>query len=148
MPCFGLDLDLAHVAAIGEGRLRRGVIPGLGKARLDPWRLLRRVEGGSRHLLDTETAIRSGHREDAVGKLDIRLGRLKEMRGDAPSLGDQLVGRLNEGRTADRERARAAGAAAEGDRRGVALQHANLVGRDTELLDGELGIGCLMALPR
>ncbi len=60
MPGLGLDLDLADMAAIGEGRLRWREMAALGKARLDPRRLLRRVEGGARHLLDAEPAVGAG----------------------------------------------------------------------------------------
>ena len=73
-------------------------------------------------VLDAEPAIGAGDRKDAVGEFDIGLGRFEEVRGDAFSLGDELVGGMGERRPADRQRARAAGAAAKGDHRGVALQ--------------------------
>src|SRR5438128_485190 len=76
MPGLGVDLDLADMAAIGEGRLRRGEMTALGKAGLDPRRLLPRrrprprlraqtADGGSgpagragvpQHLLPAEPA--------------------------------------------------------------------------------------------
>src|SRR5208337_1542596 len=95
-PGLRVDLDLADVAAIGEGRLRRGKMAALGKAGLDAGRLLRRVEGGARHLLDAEPAVGTADGEDAVGKFDIRLGRLEEVRGDLAAFGDQLVGGMDE----------------------------------------------------
>src|SRR5690242_21685474 len=69
------------------------------------------------------------------------------MRGDAASLGNQLVRRLREGGPADRDRARAAGAASERDRRGITLQYANFLGRYAEPLGGELRVSGLMPLP-
>ena len=57
MPGVGLDLDLADMTAIGEGRLRRREMAALVKAGLDPRRLPRRIEGGARHLLDAEPPI-------------------------------------------------------------------------------------------
>src|ERR1700739_505154 len=109
MPGVGLDLDFADMTAIGEGRLRRREVAALVKSGLDPWSLPPRIEGGARPLLDAELPIGAGDREHAVGEFDIHLGRLEEVRGDAAPLGDQLVGGLDEGGTADRNRTRAAG---------------------------------------
>src|ERR1700730_18205554 len=148
MPGIGLDLDLADMTAIGEGRLRGREMAALVKAGLDYRSLPRRIEGGARYLLDAEPPIGAADREHAVGELDIRLGRLEEVRGDAAPLGDQLVGGLDERRPADRDRARASGAPAKRDSRGVALQDPHLVRIDAETLGSELGIGGLMPLSR
>src|SRR5437764_457756 len=100
------------MTAIGEGGLRRGEMAALVEAGLDPGRVPRRIEGGARHLLYAEPAVGAGDREDAVGEFDIRFGRLEEVRGDPAALGNQLVGGLEKGRAANRDRPRAAGAAA------------------------------------
>ena len=52
MPGLGVDLDLADMATIGKGRLRRREVTALGKAGFEPRRQLRRVEGGARHRLE------------------------------------------------------------------------------------------------
>src|SRR5215469_15378642 len=123
MPGFGLDFELANMTTIRESRLWRREMAALGKTGLDTRRLTRRVEGGARHLFNADAPISTGDGEYAVGKFDIGLGGLEQMRGDAPAFGDQLVGGVRERGAADRQRARAAGAAAERDRRSVALQH-------------------------
>src|SRR5207248_10376461 len=69
MPGVGFDLDLAHMTAIRECRLRRREMAGLVKAGLDPRSLARRIEGGARHLLDAEPPIGAADREHAVGEL-------------------------------------------------------------------------------
>src|SRR4029077_13532571 len=84
MPGLGLDLDLADMTAIGKGRLRRRVMAGFGKAWLDTGSLLRRIEGGARHLLDTEPAVGAADGKDAVGESDIGLGCFEQVCGDAP----------------------------------------------------------------
>ena len=71
---------------------------------------------------------------------------LQQMGGDLLALGDDLVGRLDDGRAADRERARAVGAHAERHRAGVAVDDLDLLDRHAELVGDDLGEGRLVAL--
>jgi len=103
LPGVRVDFDFADMAAIGEGRRRRDEMPGLGKAGVDPWRQLRRVKSGARHLLDRDPAVGAAYRETAVIKGDIGFRRFKQMRRDLAALGDQFVGRFHRRGTADRQ---------------------------------------------
>ena len=120
----------------------------LGKAGFQPLRQLRRVERGLGHILDRHLAVGAGDREISVLETDIGLGRFEQMRGDLLALGDQLVAGFGDRGAADRQRARAAGAAAETDRRGVALHHPDLVEWQAEPFGGELCISRLVPLAR
>src|SRR5207248_8870290 len=66
MSGIGVDLDLADMATIRKGRLRRREVAALGKAGLELRRQLPRVEGGARHRLDSDGPVRAGDRENAV----------------------------------------------------------------------------------
>src|SRR3546814_1498169 len=68
------------------------------------------------------------------------------MGGDLPALGDDLLGRLVDGRPADGERARSVGAHAERRLLRVAMDHLDLVRRDAELGRDQLGEGGLVPL--
>ena len=114
------------MAAVGEGRGGRREVPALGKTRFEAGRQPRRVEGGARHFLDAKAAVGAGDREQAVLEDDVGLRRFQQMGGDLAALLNQLLGGVRRGGAADRERARTAGAAAEGDHRAVALQYAHL----------------------
>src|SRR6185503_7772256 len=67
--------------------------------------------------------------------------------GDALALGDDLVRREPERGAADHRRARAGAAGAEGDRVGVAVDDAQVFGREAEPRMRDLPVHGLVALP-
>ena len=75
-------------------------------------------------LEDADAAIGAGDDEAAVGELDVDHRRFHHVRGDLLALLDQLVAGLEEGLAADQRRLRAAGAAADLELVGIALQQA------------------------
>ena len=77
-------------------------------------------------------AVGAGDREDTVGEIDIGLGRFEQVRGDRLRLLDDPVGCHQHRRAAQRRRARAAGALAERDLVGVALDVGDLVRMEAE----------------
>ncbi len=81
-----------------------------------------------------------------VGELDVGLGRFQQVGGDLLRLGDDLVGRHPQGRAADHGRARAAGADAERDPVGVAVDILDVAGVEAELFGQDLLEGRLVAL--
>jgi hypothetical protein len=117
------------MAAVREGWRRRQEVAALGEAGLRPLRQLRRVERGLGDRLDRHLAVGAGDREITVLEGNVGFGRFEQVGGDLLALRDQFVGGLGDRDTADRQRARAAGAAAEADRHGVALHHPDLVER-------------------
>jgi hypothetical protein len=71
---------------------------------------------------------------------------LQQVGRDLLALVDDLVAGLGEGRAADRQRARAVGAHAEGDLAGVAVHDLDVLEGHAEGLGDELGEGGLVAL--
>ena len=144
----GIHLDLAHVRAGREGEVGRVVERVLIEAGLEPVeRIVVRHVSGERDLGEGLLAIRAGDAELAVRKLHVGIARLEQVRGDLLALGDDLVGRLDDGGAAHGERARAVGAHAEEDLTGVAVLDVDVLHRDTELVRDDLGEGGFVSLP-
>ena len=91
-------------------------------------------------------AVGAGHGEAAVLEHDVGFRRLQQVGRDLLRLVDHLVHRLDDGRAADRERARAVGAHAERDLGGVAVDDLDVLDRDAEAVGDELGERRLVAL--
>ena len=120
----GIDLHLGDVATIGVGlchlrRLARVERLDEGSPCLELDRALGRGE-------EREAAVGAGDAESAPGILDVALGGLQDEGRDPPSLGDDLEGRLVDGSTRDRRRARGDGAHADEPECRVALCQADL----------------------
>jgi hypothetical protein len=142
-----VHLHLGHMAAIREGvsldlrRLQRVEQRGrLARGHALP---LRR-----RELEDADAAVRAGHREAAAlgRELDVGHRGLEVLGGCLLALLDHARGGHQDRLALGVEAARAARAAALGQRLGIALADADLLHRDAELVGGEHGIGGLVAL--
>ena len=143
---FGVDLDLAHMAAVGE-------VLGLGRkalkrrqAGLETGRKLRRRVGRAHHVIQRHRLVGAGDGEGAVGILDIAFGRLQHVAGDGFALVDDLVRCRRHRAAAHGRRARAAGAAAHPQYVGVALDHADVVGIDAQPFADDLLVDGLVPL--
>ena len=142
----GVDLDLADMAAIGKV-----LHPGdIARARFEPGfdvgRQFRRKVGGPRHLDELHRPVGSRHAEGAVDEFEIGLRGLQQMGGDRFRLFDDLLGRAQHGGAAERRRARAAGAAADGQRVGIAFRDPQRRRVDAERLADNLLVDRLMPL--
>src|SRR6266850_2414935 len=99
-----VDLDLADIAARGEGEVRRVVERVLVEAGLEPVeRIVVRHVGRERHFAEGLLPVGARHLEHAVVVLDVGLRRLEQMRGDLPALGDDLVERFHYRGPTDRD---------------------------------------------
>ncbi len=132
--------------AVRKGLLRRREGGGFEQAGLQALRQAGEGEGRAGDFLHGQAAIGARDREAAVREADVGLGRLEQVRGDAPALGDHLVGGEPERRAADHRGARAGAALAEGDRVGVAVDHAQVLGREAEPLVRDLPVHGLVSL--
>src|SRR5581483_12070641 len=138
---IAIQLDFADMHAIREGEIRRIVERVLVEARLElaEWVVVRHV-GRTRYGIETHAPVGASHAERAVAKLEIALGRLQQMSSDALALRDYLgPGRLQR-RAADRDRARAERAGADGHGSGIAFDHADALERHAELASDDLRI--------
>ena len=143
---FRLDLDLADVAAIGEIVDTEIKYRGGDEARLHPFRQLGRNGRGLGDLVDGDGLVGLRAREDAVGELGVVERNLQQVRGERVGLDQDLFGRQQEGRAADRGRARAAGAFAEKNLVGIALQICHLARIEAETVADDLLERGLVAL--
>ena len=82
----------------------------------------------------------------AVLELDVGFRGFEQVGRNLLALGDDLVHRLDDRGAADRQRARAVSAHAEGDLVGVAVHDLDLLDRHAEPVGDELGKGRLVAL--
>ena len=126
-----VDDQLAELIVDREGAGAYRVEPG-DETRLDTRRLTCRIERGARDLLDADAAIGAGDRKHAIGEFDVGLGRLEQMRGDAPALVDDLDNGAGERGSADRDRARPERAGAVRHLVGVAFDHLHARRRHAE----------------
>ena len=142
-----VDLDLADVGAGGEGEVGRVVERVLVQARLElVVRVVVRHVGGERHLAERLLLVGARHLVGAAVVLDVALRRLHQVRGDLLALGDDLVQRLHDRGAADGDRARAVGAHAEQDLRGVAVHDVDVLDRQAEAVGDHLRERGLVAL--
>ena len=156
-PGRALDLHLAHMAAVGEGhgaghvvdmaveaeRLHPRPERGVGRPRPQRW-----IQGGARDLGESDPAVCAGDAVVPVLEGDILRARLQQGGGDRAALLHSLLRRAADGVAADRERARAAGAAAVGDERAVPLPHAHVAEGNTQRAGDDLRERGLVPLPR
>ena len=147
-PGRALDLDLAHVAAVGISHGAGHVVD----MAVEPERLgirpERRIEGSARDLGEARRPVGAGDAVASVREGDILRPRLQQGGGDRAALLHGVLRRAADGVAADRERARAAGAAAVGNQRAVPLPHAYIVQRDAERAGDDLRERGLVPLPR
>ena len=73
---LGVDLRLAHVAAVGPGVGRGDERPRLVQPGLETLRQLAGLERGAGDVRERDRAVGPGHPELAVGEHDVLLGRL------------------------------------------------------------------------
>jgi hypothetical protein len=145
---LGVHLDDADVRPRREREVRR--IP-------DRCRLERRLEtfgqrvrrpGGERELRDRLRLLRCAlDAERTVAPFEIRVRDLELVRRDQPRLRQDLLRRVPERNAADRQRAAAVRVHPERRDRGVAVQHVDVVERNTELVGGDLRPRRDVALP-
>ncbi len=148
VPRFGIDLDFADVAAGGEGEVGRIVERAVSFSPGSmPGRQVVGGIGGKRHLEPRYRLVGAGDLELAVLDDDVALIRLHQVGGDLLRLGLDLVERLDDGRHADRPRARAVGAHAHLHLVGVAVDDVDAVDRHAEAVGDQLGEGGFMPLP-
>ena len=136
---FGVDLDFADMAAGRIGKVGRIVERGFIEPGLQ---FIERVivghVSGQRDLRERHLFVGTGDRELAVLEFDVGVRGFHEVRCDFLALGDDLVERLHYGRTADRDRARAVSAHAEGYAPGVAVHDVDVADRDTKTVRNHL----------
>ena len=141
----GIDLELADMAAVGEGVGRRRA----GELVVQPGLLARRhVLGILRRLGDVEqahAAVGADDLEGAVAILDVGRRGLHRARRHKLALGDDLVGHADGRGARHRDHAAAAGHAFGHDV-GIALHEVDLVGIDAEPRRGDLADRRLLAL--
>src|SRR5262249_49757585 len=140
------DLDLAHVAAVGKILDRRIVDRGGDEPGLHAFRQPRRVGGVLGYLLDGGGAIRPRRREHAVGEFHVLDRDAEPVRGDARRLVENLPARAVERGARKRRRTRAAGALAEEQLVGIALQILHLGRIEAEAVAHDLFEYGLVAL--
>src|SRR5262249_28993199 len=145
---IGIELHLAHMAAVGEG----------GSA----WSLadMAHVERGGRpfrqrdaraqllsELHDPDRAVGACNNEASLPELDIAHRGFEYVRGNLLALLDCLGGGLHNGGTAMHDRFRAAGAATSQEFIAIALKKADAVEWNAELFAQHLREGGCMTLP-
>ena len=136
---FLIDLQLADMAAIGEVLHRRGVGRGRDEARhrYPLGRLVGSIASFATSLM-VERAVGLGAGEHAVGKIDLVGIELEEMRGNVLRLAGDPFGRDIDRRAADGGGARAAGAFADKDLIGIALDIVHLLRVEAEAVAHDL----------
>ncbi len=131
---IGIDLDLGDMAAVGEGG--GGALAHM--AHVERGRHAFRQVDPAADLLgqvhDADGAIGAGDDEAAVLELDVGGGRFQHVRRDLAALLDHLGGGLHDRGAARHDGFGAAAAAAQEETVAVALQQADLLERNAELL--------------
>ena len=137
----------ADVGASREGEVGRVVKGGFVQARLQlVQRVVVRHIGRQRHLAESDFLVGALDGELAIGKFDVGVTGLHQMRGNFLGLGFDFVQRLHDGRTADRDGARAVGAHTERHAASIAMHHVNVLDGDAQARRHDLGKRRLMAL--
>ena len=142
-----VDLHFADVRARRVGEVRRIVERFLREPRFEvlQGKVLRHV-GRERHLGEGDGLVGVDDGEGAVRELHLVLVRLQHVRGDLLALGDDLVGRLDDGRATHRQRSRAVGAQRVVGTPGVAVQNRDVLERHAELVGDDLSESRLVTL--
>ena len=129
---LGVDFEFADMHAVREILVAGGIGGARDETGLHALGQAFRVPRLGGDAAQRNGPVGAGDREDAVGEVDIGLGGFEQMRGDRFRLLDDAVGRHQHGRAAQRRRARAAGALAERDLVGIALDVGDLIGVEAE----------------
>ena len=134
-PGLALDVDDGHVHPAREGWPRRQeIVRGL-EAGAHAFRQRRAGRARERELAEREPAVRSSDdADDSVGELEIALGDLEPMRGQAARLLRDGPSRDERGAAGHDGVTAGVGPDAERDHRGVAVPHGHLAGLDPELV--------------
>ena len=135
---FGIDLHFADMRPGRIGEVRRIVEGFFGKPRLQVWRIVGRDVGRERHLAKGKRLIGVRDFETAFVEGHLILAGFQHVGGDLLALGDDLVGRLDDGGTAHRQRTRAVGAERVVRATGVAVQHGDVLERNPQLVRNDL----------
>src|SRR5262249_37317688 len=146
-PRLRIDLDLAHVTAAWPRILPRHEGPRLVEPRLQARRQPARLEGRAGDIGQGHPTIRPGDPKSPGVEHEVGLGRLEEVRGDALRLGNDLVRREPQGRSADQGRAGAHRPRTEGYLVGVPVDVPYRPGVETEPLVEYLLERGLVTLP-
>ena len=105
-----------------------------------------RIGGGAGDRDQVDRALGPADGETAVGKDDFGGVGLQQPGGDRPALGDDRLGRLEEGAAAEMHRARTAMPGTFAHEPRVGLDIAKTVERQTEQRSGDLRVAGLVAL--
>lgn len=142
-----LDLDLAHVAAVGKGHGARHVMNLTVEAERLGFRPQRRIEGGPRNLGESDRTVSTGDAVVPLLEVDVLRARLQQSGSHGVPLLDRLPRRATDGVTADREAARAVAAAAVRDEVGIPLLHADAAEGNAERVGNDLREDDFVPLP-
>ncbi len=142
-----VDLDLAHMGGVGEGRRGRLVGSEGGKPTIRARRLQRGRVGHARHVGQVDRAVGAGDGEGAVVEFDVACVGLEMVRGDNLALVDDLVRRLGQRAAAQAGGTGAKGAMAVGHLVSVALDIADLLEFKPQPVGQQLLEDRLVALP-
>ena len=141
---FGVDLQFADMDPVRE-ILLLGTIGSAGdEPRLHALGQALRVPGGGGDIGERDGAVGPSDREAAAVEIDVGLGGFEQVCGNRFRLGDDLLGGEIDRRAAEGRGARAAGALADRDLLGVALDVMHLIGIEAEPVADELFVDRLV----
>ena len=143
---FRIDLHFADMRPGRIGEVRRIVEGFFREPRLQVWRIVGRDVGGERHLAKGKRLIGVRDFETAFVEGHLILAGFQHVGGDLLALGDDLVGRRHDSRTAHRQRTRAVGAERVVRATGVAVQYRDVLERYAQLVGDDLREGGFVAL--
>ena len=145
-PRIAIDADEREVHRLGIVIVLRVIVNRGLEAGLHVRRQVRCVIGIVGHRGEAHRAVGSRDRKLSFPMFKIRGRALQHVRGDLFRLVDYAVGCLVDRNAADRQRARAPGAVAEGDRVRVSLHEGNVLQRQPEAIRGDLAERGVMPL--
>ena len=136
---LGIELDLAHMAAVGEGGSAR---PVAHVAHIKcGWRISRQSDSATQllgQLHDADRTVSASDDKPSFAELYVARGGFEDVRGNLLALLDHLAGGFDNGGAAVHDRFGAASAAAGEQLVAVALHKTNPLERDAELLGQHL----------
>src|SRR5712675_2380388 len=143
---IGVDLDLADMAAIGEGGEVDGLIAHALQWAAQILRQIGPLQPSARDLEDPDGAVGALDLEPPAGERDVLDRRLQHMAGDAQPLLDDLVRGVEHDDAAEPQRPAGMRAAADRDAVGVAGDQLDAVDRHAEPFGDQLREAGLVAL--